>query len=102
MSDAAELAYQILVGNINMRLPHTRVLMKHVAIPANSSNMRLDHIFTGVLPHLVVMKFVTDTAFAGSYTVNQYNFKNFKIKRMDLFRNGTRVPKFGYLPNFIK
>ena len=21
---------------------------------------------------------------------------------MDLFRNGTRVPQFGYLPNFIK
>ena len=100
--DAAELAHQTLVGNINMRLPYTRVLMKHVAIPANSSTMCLDNIFTGVLPDLVVMGFVTDTAFAGSYTENPYNFKNFKIKRMDLFRNGTRVAQFGYLPNFTK
>ena len=48
------------------------------------------------------MGFVTDTAFAGSYIGNLYNFKNFKIKRMDLFRNGTRVPQFGYLLNFTK
>ena len=76
--------------------------MKHVAIPANSSIMCLDNIFTGVLPDLVVMGFVTNTAFAGSYTENPYNLKNFKIKGMDLFRNGTRVQQFGYLPNFIK
>ena len=76
--------------------------MKHVAIFANSSTMCCHNIFTGVLPDLVVMGFVTDTAFAGSYIENPYNFKNFKIKRIDLFRNGTRVPQFGYLPNFIK
>ena len=61
-----------------MRLSYTRVLMKHVAIPANSSSMCLDNIFTCVLPDLVVMGFVTDTAFAGSYTENPYNFKNLK------------------------
>ena len=48
------------------------------------------------------MGFVSDTAFAGSYTENPYNFKNFKIKRMDLFRNGMRVPRFGYQPNLTK
>ena len=48
------------------------------------------------------MDFVSDTTFAGSYTKNPFNFKNFKIKRMDLFRNGMRVPRFGYQPNFTK
>ena len=70
LSDSAELANQTLVGNINMRLPYTRVLMKQVAIPDNSATMCLDNIFTGVLPDLVVMGFVTDTAFAESYTDN--------------------------------
>ena len=100
--DTAELAHQTFVGTINMRLSYTRVLMKHVAILTNSSTMCLDNILTGVLPDLVVMGFVTDTAFAGSYTENPYNLKNFKINRMDLFRNGTRVSQFGYLPNFKK
>ena len=102
MSDATELAYRALVPEWNMRLPYTRVMMKHVAIPAGSSTICLDNIFTGGLPNLVVMGFVSDTAFAGSYTENPYNFKNFKIKRMDMFCNGMRVPRFGYQQNFTK
>ena len=102
LSDAAELAYQIIVGNIYIRFPYTRLLMKHVTIPANSSTICLDNVFTGVLPDSVVMGFVTDAACAGSYTEKSYNFMNYKIKRMHLFRNGTRVPQFGYLPNFPK
>ena len=75
--DAAKLANQTIVGNINMRLPYTRVLINHLAIPANSLTICLDNIYTGVLPNLVVMKFVTDAAFAGSYTENPYKFKNY-------------------------
>ena len=55
LSDAAALAHQSLVGSINMRLPYKRLLIKYVAIPANSSTMWLDNIFTGGLPDLVVM-----------------------------------------------
>ena len=102
MSDATELAHRALIPDHNMRMPYTRVMMKHVAIPANSSTICLDNFFIGGLPNIVVISFVTDTAFAGSYTENPYNFKNFKIKRMDLFRNGMRVPRFSYQPNFTK
>ena len=93
MSDATELAHRALVREQNMRLPYTRVMMKHVAIPAGSSTICLDNIFTVGLHELVVMGLVLDTAFAGSYTENPYNFKNFKIERMDMFRNGMRVPR---------
>ena len=100
MFDATELAHRAFVRERNIRLPYTRVMIKHVAIPAGSSTMCLDNIFTGGLPDLVVIGFVSETAFASSYTENPYNFKNFKIKRMDLFRNGMRVPRFGYQLNF--
>ena len=39
--DAAEFAHQIIVGNINMRLPYTCVLIKNVAISGNRSTMCL-------------------------------------------------------------
>ena len=102
MSDATELAHRALVRERNMRLPYIRVMIKHVVIPAGSSTMCLDNIFTGGPPDLVVMDLVSDTAFAGSYTDNLHNFKNIKLKRMDMFRNGMRVPRFGYQPNFTK
>ena len=85
-----------------MQLYYTFMLMTHVAIRANSSIKCLDNILTDVLPDLVVMGFETNTAFAENYTENLYNFKNNKIKRMDLLRNGTQVSKFSYLPNFTK
>ena len=102
MSDATELAHRALVCKMNMRLPYTGVMMKHVAISVGSSTMCLDNIFTGGLPDLVVINCVSDTEFAGNYTETLYNFKNFKIKRMDVFRNNMRVPRFGYQPIITK
>ena len=96
MFDATDLAHRAFVCERNMRLPYTQVMMKHVAIYAGSSTVCLDNLFTCKMTNLVVMGFLSDTAFAGSYTKNPYNFKNFIIKRMDLFPNAMRVTRFGY------
>lgn len=102
LSDATELAHRALIREKNVRLPHSRVMMKHVAIPSGSSTICLDNIFTGGLPDLVVMGFVADTAFAGSYTENPYNFQNFKVKRMEMYANGNKVSQMGYRPDYAK
>ena len=68
MSDATDMVHRALVRERNMRLLYTLVIMKLVAIPAGSSTMCLDNIFMGGLLDLVMMGFVSDTAFAGSYT----------------------------------
>jgi hypothetical protein len=102
LSNSAEIAHRALVHEKNMRLPYTRVLMKHIAIPSGSSTICLDNIFTGPLPDLVLMGFVSDAAFAGSYTDNPFNFQNFKVKRLDMFANGNRVSQMGYRPDFNK
>ena len=102
MFDLTKLAHRALVCESNMRLPYICVMIKHVALPAGSSTMCLDNIFLNGLPDLVVTGFLSNTAFAGSYRKSPYNFKNFKIKQMDLFSNGMSVPRFGYQPNFTK
>ena len=102
LSDATELAHRALIREKNMRFPHTRVMMKHVAIPSGSSKICLDNIFTGQLPDLVVMGFVSDTAFAGSYANNPFNFQNIKLKRMEMYANGNKVSQLGYKPDFAK
>ena len=102
LSDSTEFAHRSLIHEKNMRLPYTRVMMKHVAIPSGSSTICLDNIFTGALPDLVLMGFVSDTAFAGNYTDNPFNFQNFKVKRMDMFANGNKVSQMGYRPDYAK
>ena len=49
LSNSTEIAHRALVHEKNMRLPYTRVLMKHIAIPSGSSTICLDNIFTGPL-----------------------------------------------------
>lgn len=100
LTSAAELAHRQLVQEQNFRIPFTRVSMKHMAIPANSQSISLDNLFSGPLPDLVVMGFVADDAHAGSYTRNPFNFQNFRLKRIELLRNGTKVPRYGYTPAF--
>ena len=102
LTDAAEVAHRQLVLEQNYRIPYTRVLMKHLAITAGSTTMTLDNLFTGPLPDLVLCGFVDDEAFAGSYATNPYNFKHFGIRRMDMYRNGTKTPRYGYSPTFSR
>lgn len=62
--------------------------------------MFVENIFTVKVPDLDVMGFVSNTEFAGSYTENSYNYKNFKIKLIGYFCNEMQVPRFGYQPNY--
>ena len=100
LTESAELAHRELVLQQNYRLPFTRVQMKHFAIAKDLSTIRLEGIFNGPLPDLVVVGLVGDKEFAGDYKANPYAFRNFGVKRIEMTRNGVRCPRHGYTPNF--
>ena len=102
MSEKMEIAHQKLLTEQNFVYPHDKVLMKHYAIPSGSSTWRIDNVFQGAIPDLVVCAFVADDAFAGSYTKNPFNFQNVKLKRVDMIANGTHHPTYGYKPDYSK
>ena len=83
-----------------MRLPHTRVQVKQMSIPAQQMNWNFDNLFTGNLPDLVVIGLVSDTDNAGGYQTNPFNFRPFGVNRVEMRRNGEMVPSMGYTPNF--
>ena len=94
--DATEIVYRALFREQNMRVLYTRVMIKNIAIFDNNLTICLDNICTGRVPYLMVMCFGSDTAFALRYTKHPYNFKNIKIKRINLFHNGMQMPRFSY------
>ena len=67
-----------------MRLPYTRVLLKHLSVAAGLASIAIDNVFTGnVLPDLVVMAMVTDDDFAGGYhTGSPFNFQHFNVNHV--------------------
>ena len=84
----------------NIRLPYTKVQVKHLTIPANVTSQDFDGIYDGVLPDLVVVGLVADEDFAGHYNRNPFNFQAFHVNRMEMLRNGVRTPRYSYTPNF--
>ena len=70
-----------------MRLPYTRVQIKHLSIPQNQTSYNIDNVFTNSLPDLVVIGLLDDADFAGGYQHNPFTFQYFGINRIELRRN---------------
>ena len=64
LTDVAELAHRKLMLTKNMKLPYTRLQVKHLTIPANQTSNAFDIVFTGTLLVLVVIGLVDDANFA--------------------------------------
>ena len=100
LSSKAEFAHTELLKETVMRLPYTRVQVKHLSISQNQTNYNFDNVFTASLPDLIVVGLLDDADFAGGYQRNPFNFQNFGVNRLELCRNGTPVPHSSYTPNF--
>ena len=74
--------------------------MKHLSILANQTSINFDNVFTGALPDLVILGFVSDDDFAGGYQRNPFNFHNFGVNHIELKRNGTFRLSEQYTLNF--
>ena len=51
-----------------------------------------DRLFNGKIPNRVIVVFVDNDAFHGSYTTNPFNFKHMNISEIGLSINGQPVP----------
>ena len=108
LAESCEVAHRELVRNQNMRLPMTRVLLKHLTVAAGLGSIAFDNVFTGALPDLVIMGMVTDDDFVGGYHEGSpFNFRHFNVNRVEMKKNGTPKPDDGYKPswadgNYIK
>ena len=96
----AKKVHKTLLDKQVMRLPYTRVQVKHLSIFQNQTSYNFDNVFTGLLPDLVVIGILDDADFAGGYPHNPFNFQNFGVNRIELRRNGMPVHLYSYTPNF--
>ena len=77
----------------NYVIPHT--------INQGSQDISLDNLHDGITPDRLFVAFVDHQAFNGVHNLNPYNFQNFGVNYLQLYKNGTPVglPK---TPNFKK
>ena len=101
LTEATELAHRSIVQKQNMRLPFSKVQLKHLSVAQGLGSVAFDNVFTGgQLSYLVVMKMVTDDKFASGYhAVSLLNFQYFNVSRVKMKKNGTTYPRGGYTPH---
>ncbi|XP_053882755.1 uncharacterized protein F54H12.2-like [Malaclemys terrapin pileata] len=76
----------------NAKYPVDRVGMKVFSIPAGSRVSNQENLFLGQLPKMLVLGFVDNDAFSGSYTKNPFHFKHYDINFVALYVDGEQIP----------
>ena len=80
--------------------PIKRSVVKIFNLPAGQSTYMLDNIFMGQMPSKVIIGFITNDAFSGSYILNPFKFENQNLTFLCLHMNGETYPKSPYEPDF--
>ena len=83
---------EILLKQTPAIYPVRRVVCKALTIPANLPNIRLDNIFSGLVPTSFVFGLVDSNAYTGEYGKNPFNFKHYDISTITLSVNGEEIP----------
>ena len=83
---------EILLKQTPAIYPVRRVACKALTIPANLPNIRLDNIFSGLVPTSFVFGLVDSNAYTGDYSKNPFNFKHYDISTITLSVNGEEIP----------
>nr|XP_048709003.1 uncharacterized protein F54H12.2-like [Caretta caretta] len=84
----------------NAKYPVDRVGMKVFSIPAGSRVSNQENLFLGQLPKMLVLGFVDNDAFSGSYAKNPFHFKHYDINFVALYVDGEQIPTKPLQPDF--
>ena len=83
---------EILLKQTPAIYPVRRVACKALSIAPGLPNVRLDNIFSGLVPTSFVFGLVDSNAYTGEYGKNPFNFKHYDISTITLSVNGEEIP----------
>ena len=92
-------AYNALEAALSVspaKYPLTRAIVKNYSISQSEQSKVFEDIFSGKIPSKVVIGFVSDEAYNGSFKANPFNFQHFNISFLSVYCNGVAVPHNGY------
>ncbi|XP_030434113.1 uncharacterized protein F54H12.2-like [Gopherus evgoodei] len=84
----------------NAKYPVDHVGMKMFSIPAGSRMSKQKNLFLGQLPNMLVLGFVDNDAFSGSYAKNLFHFKHYDTNFVALYVAGEQIPTKPLEPDF--
>ncbi|XP_073525424.1 uncharacterized protein F54H12.2-like [Phyllobates terribilis] len=77
-----------------------RAFLKVYSIPGGTRNSNHENLFLGQIPKTVILCFVDNEAFSGSYQKNPLCFHHYRINHAALYLDGQQIPTKPFHPNF--
>ena len=80
------------------KYPLTRTIVKNYSITREEHGKVFENVFAEQIPTKVVIGFLSDEAYNGSWNKNPFNFKHYNVSFVSVYYNGIPMPKRAYEP----
>ncbi|XP_054157669.1 uncharacterized protein F54H12.2-like [Oppia nitens] len=94
------VAHNRALESANARYFITRKEVKTSIIAKDTLDCYLNNVINGVIPRKIYIGFVSNEAYNGSYNMNPFYFKNYNIRHIACYVDGTQYPHRPYTPDF--
>lgn len=84
----------------NAIYPIQRTEMVTYTIPQGSKSHNRESLFRGQMPKLIFVAGVLNSSYNGTFKENPFNFENFNITQLALYREGESIPFRPFTPDF--
>lgn len=88
------------LSRVPIQYPVVKTDVRQFSVPRNASNADFPNIYSGEVPSKMVIGFVSQTAYNGSYTKNPFYFQNLNIIELGLYINDEAVSHRPYTTDF--
>lgn len=89
-----------LLATQKARYNYDKIDVRNFTIGQNASSFQLDNVCQGILPRLILISFVDNEAYQGSYSKNPFNFQHFNLTSFNASINGVDVAPHRLEMNF--
>lgn len=99
ISTSMLLAHHKMLQSSNIPYNFKRTVMKNFLIPSGVNSYNLENVFSGQLPTNLLIMFLENDAYNGSFSKSPFNFQHFHLTHLQLNVNGQNVPNYALTQN---
>lgn len=100
ISPAVRLAHSRALQHTNAKYAINRVALKTFSIPQGTRVCNQENLYNGQVPKFVIVCFVDNEAYTGSYIRNPFNFQHCNTEFISLYVDGAPYPAKPFQPHF--
>ncbi|XP_026288923.2 uncharacterized protein F54H12.2-like [Frankliniella occidentalis] len=100
LSPSMNIAHAEALEHAPARYPFTRTSVKSITIPSGFRDKTIPNVHLGQVPKRIVVGFVSNVAYNGSYHHNPFNFQHFNINYLCLYVDSDQIPAVPLTPDF--